>query len=95
MNINIRDIDPQVVELLDKCVAEECFPSRASFVESLIKQYVLTRDKFYLAALPSTVRYLAKESIAEQNQAMEKSLELIYAINSKVLEELKKFNDKW
>ncbi len=90
MNVNIRDIDPQVVKLMDEIIAKENYSSRSQFVEEVIKLYVCSRDKFFLKALTPTVKCLVDEQLHREHEATEAALNLTYNINVKVLAELEK-----
>lgn len=90
MNVNIRDIDPQVVKLMDEIIAKENYSSRSQFVEEVIKLYICSRDKFFLKALTPTVKCLVDEQLQRQQEVSEAALNLTYNINVKVLAELEK-----
>lgn len=90
MNVNIRDIDPQVVKLMDEVIDKENYSSRSQFVEEIVKLYVCSRDKFFLKAFTPTVKCLVDEQLNRQQEATEAALDLIYNINIKVLAELEK-----
>lgn len=90
MNVNIRDIDPQVVKLMDEIIKKENYSSRTEFVEEIIKLYVCNRSDFFLKVFPQTVKFLIDEQLQRQQEATAAALNLIYNINAKVLTELEK-----
>lgn len=88
--LKIRDIDDTVVKLLDDIVAAEGYSSRHQLLVDIVTRAAVTRHPLFTDNLPPTVKYLCKESIAEQKVYAEAAMDMVAAVNIEVLEQLKK-----
>lgn len=88
MNINIRDIDPMIITLLDECVKAEGYQSRAHLVNEIINLYVTSHHDFFTKSLPLTVNFLCQEAITKQEKMFETMFNLTYNLNANVLNKL-------
>lgn len=92
-NIIIRNVDPEIIKLLDEIVDQKKYSSRNELINEILTLYVTSSSAYFNKALLPTIQFLAKEAIAEQQDIIEKSLAVSQEINLKVLEELKKITE--
>ncbi|MFT3950669.1 MAG: hypothetical protein QM689_01675 [Oscillospiraceae bacterium] len=86
--LKFRDINPTVIEQLDRIVKNENYDSRNQLVNEILTLYVASRNEFFLKALPPTVHSLCTNLITDQNEALEKTLDALIPIYRKLLDRM-------
>lgn len=90
MDILIRNVDEHTVERLDSIVKNEKYGTRSELLNEIISLYVTSHHQFFTRALTPTVKFLSQEVLKEQMEYTQKSLNLIYNVNSDLLKKMDK-----
>lgn len=88
--LKIRDVDEDVVAMLDNIVKSEGYSSRNELLKEIITLYVTSHSEFFNKALCPTTAFLVKENIATHQREVQAALDMTYTINLSLLEKMDK-----